>query len=260
MFNQQQIAVIVKMYEDGSSPYEIAEQYKTYSNKIRRLLVNQGCKLRGKSDAQKIALKKGRSEHPTEGKPRSSRVKQKISESVFSSWKNLPEEKKQERIDKAKEQWYNMSESERYELHRLAMEGVRKASKEGSKVEKFLYEELTKAGYSVLFHKKGLLANIDLEIDLCIPSIKTAIEIDGPTHFYPIWGEEKLQKHIKADADKAGLLLGSGFTVLRVRHITKNSSQKYKRELLNIIIEHLKDIESKFPNIEDRYIEIEVNS
>ena len=56
--------------------------------------------------------------------------------------------------------------------------------------------------------------NENLEIDLFIPALKTAIEIDGPAHFLPIWGQQSLERHIRADAQKAGLLINRGFVVL----------------------------------------------
>lgn len=259
MFTPKQISDIVSLYEKGKySIGVIAQQYNTYPNKIRRLLIKQGTTLRDKSTAQKVALKAGRSEHPTEGKPRPDGVKVKISESVFSHWKDLSDQEYQKRVEKSREQWYNMSETEREALHKAATAAVREASKSGSKIEHFLNEELTKAGYSVLFHKKGLIANSDLEVDLFLPSINTAIEVDGPTHFLPIWGEEKLQKHIKSDADKAGLLLSSGFCIIRIKHLAKNVSAKYKRDLLKIILEKIKEIDQKFPDKGKRFIEVEV--
>ena len=116
---------------------------------------------------------------------------------------------------------------------------------------------MTKVGYDVIFHKRGLIANQNLEVDLFIPSINTAIEIDGPAHFLPIWGEESLNRHIRADAQKAGLLMNRGFVILRVKNIIRNLSQKNMRETLAAIIVELKKIEKKFPPATKRLIEIE---
>ena len=126
-----------------------------------------------------------------------------------------------------------------------------------SKIEKFIHEGLTKLGWEVIFHKRGLVSNEKLEVDLFIPSIKTAIEIDGPAHFLPIWGEENLQKHIRADAQKAGLLINRGFVVLRVKNIIRNLSQKNMRETLISVVEQLVKIEKNFPPVTKRLIEIE---
>jgi len=41
-----------------------------------------------------------------------------------------------------------------------------------------------------------------LEIDIFIPSLKLAIELNGPIHYYPLFGESKLKKIQAADAQK----------------------------------------------------------
>ena len=97
-----------------------------------------------------------------------------------------------------------------------------------------------------------------MEIDLFIPELKIAIEIDGPAHFFPIWGAGNLQKHIKADAKKSGLLLSQGFVVIRVKHLTRNLSEKHKRDVLKQLTVRLLEIRKKFPIKSKRYIELEV--
>jgi len=259
MFTKKEIIEIVDMYDkDEKSTYVIAQKYNTYPNKIRNTLIKNGIKLRDKSAAQKKALETGRSLHPTEGKERPNSVKEKISDGIFDFWKKMSDEDYQKIVDNRRERWYNMSASEREEMHTAAIAAVREASKSGSKVEHFLRDELEKLGYVVIFHKKGLLANQELEIDLFLPGLKTAIEIDGPSHFLPIWGEDKLKRHISADADKAGLLLSSGLAIIRIKYLVSNFSEKYKRELLKMVLSHLKEIEKKFPSKGKRYMELEV--
>ena len=116
---------------------------------------------------------------------------------------------------------------------------------------------MTKLGWEVIFHKRGVVSNEKLEVDLFIPSIKTAIEIDGPAHFLPIWGEENLQRHIRADAQKAGLLINRGFVILRVKNIIRNLSQKNMRETLALVAQELEKIKDDFPPVSKRLIEIE---
>ena len=96
-----------------------------------------------------------------------------------------------------------------------------------------------------------------MEVDLFVPGLKTAIEIDGPAHFLPIWGEESLQKHIRADAQKAGMLINRGYVILRVKNLIKNISQKRMRDILNQVIDELEKIDKKFPSSAKRLIEIE---
>jgi very-short-patch-repair endonuclease len=250
---------IVNMYvlEDAST-YVIAQKYNTYPNKIRRILIKNGVDLNNKSEAQKRAIKTGRTKHPTLGIKRDKEVKERISDAVHLNWKKMSKKERQERVDKAKIQWYNMTEQERESLKNAAAIAVRQASKDGSKMERFLQDSLPALGYDVIFHKTGLIPSENLEIDLFIPALNVAIEIDGPAHFFPIWGETSLQKHIKSDAHKSGLLLAYGFVVIRIKHLVRNLSEKHKRLVLNELLIYLKQIEKKFPPKSKRFIELEV--
>lgn len=255
--NKHKEYIINEYVENKKSTYEIAQELKTYPNKIRRTLNTLGVSLRDKSSAQTVAIKSGRHEHPTRGKKRTEAEKIAISNGMASYWENMEEDERKRRSDLSKKQWAEMSEEDKANLRKLAAEAVRRASKEGSKIEKFVYEGLTSLGYNVIFHKRGLIVNQNLEVDLFIPSLNTAIEIDGPAHFLPIWGEKSLNRHIRADAQKAGLLMNRGFVILRVKNIIRNLSQKNMRETLAAILEELNKIQKKFPPATKRLIEIE---
>jgi hypothetical protein len=72
----------VEFVQKERSMHDIAEEHGTYVNKIRRELLSFGYQPRGKSEAQKIALKTGRHKHPTKGRERPPEVRSKISASV----------------------------------------------------------------------------------------------------------------------------------------------------------------------------------
>jgi very-short-patch-repair endonuclease len=91
-----------------------------------------------------------------------------------------------------------------------------------------------------------------------VADLKTAIEIDGPSHFLPIWGEQKLQKHQKADNRKAGLLMSAGYVLIRVKQMTKTLSQHKLRLVSERVLEELQKVHQKFPDPANRLIEIEV--
>lgn len=250
---------IIKLYEEsGKSTYEIAEEMGTYPNKVRRILKKNGVELKTRSQAQKNALHGGRAQHPTDGKHRTKQERIKISSSVHKYWKEMSKADYQTRIEGARERWYAMSEEERDRISRMAIEAIQKAGKEGSKLEKFLLEELTSLGYFIEFHKKGIIPNENLEIDLYLPEIGTIIEVDGPSHFLPIWGPEKLQKQIKSDSHKTGLILSKGFVIIRVKSVGNFISLSNKEKLLATLSDKLKQIEKKFPTTPNRYIEIEL--
>lgn len=250
---------IIDLYtKENKSTYEIAELLNTYPNKIRRVLCKHGVHIKTKSEAQKNALLNGVAKIPTQGTHRTEEEKLKISRGLKKSWESLDEAEYKERVDAARARWYNMSESDKDKMLSQAIQAVRIAGKEGSKLEKFLYKELTAIGYKIDYHKKQLIANENLEIDIYIPSVKTVIEIDGPSHFLPIWGEEKLQKQIRADSHKTGLILSKGCAIIRVKNLSDSVSLGTKEDLKNQIIALLQTFESQFPDKSERYIELEI--
>ena len=226
---------------------QISEKYKTYPNRVRRLAQKLGASLRTKSEAQKNALQTGRQLHPTEGKVRSNQTKTKISETVANNWDKMSKKEKNRRSQLAKQQWDNMTNEQKQEFHEKAHISIRQAAKYGSKLETTLLECLINDGYQVTFHQQHIIGNEKMHLDIVIPKLHTAIEIDGPSHTSPIWGQEKLQKSIEADNKKNGLLLGAGFCVIRIFQ-KKDVTQKLIRDILTSLLPILKQIDKKFPS------------
>lgn len=248
---------VLSMYqEDNKSTYEIAEALETYPNKVRRALIKHGITLKSKSSAQKNALKTGRSKHPTKGTNRDQSIKLKISSKMVEYWDDMDDKERQKRCESAKERWQNMSASKKQEMREKANEQIRISSTEGSKLERFFANRLRKLGYTVLMHKKDIIPQEKLEIDLYIPEAKVIIEVDGPSHFLPIWGEEKLQKQLNADIRKSGTLLTKGFIVFRVKSLGEESLKK-REEMLQIIVDKLDEFKYNKPDKQERYIEVE---
>jgi len=248
---------MIEMYEQGMSPGNIAKKFNTYPNKIRRLLQKQGKKLRDSSEAQKNALETGSATHPTAGKVRSKEDRIKISGGMMDFWEKMSDKEKKRRAKIAKKNWDSMSEEQRQKMNDLAFNAIRKAAKEGSKLERVVLETLRSHGHKVDFHNKNLIPTQEMEIDLYIPDLKVIIEVDGPSHFYPIWGMDNLQKQIEFDSKKEGVLLSRGFVVIRIKAIN-TLSLKRKDDLLEKIVQHLDNIAQKFPSKSNRLIEIEV--
>lgn len=250
---------VVKMYVDeNKSTYEIAEKLNTYPNKIRRILIKNGVDLKNKSEAQRNAIKQGSAKHPTVGKKRTKIEKLKISSGLKKYWDNMDDDAYEEKINQAKKRWLSLPETEKTKMLDAAIKAIQVAGKEGSKLEKFLYQEITNEGYAVEFHKKYLIQNENLEIDMFLPDLKTIIEVDGPSHFLPIWGEEKLQKQIKADINKNGLILSKGFIIIRIKNLSDSVCMSDKEKLRLDILKRLDIIKKSFPPKSERYIEIEI--
>lgn len=249
-------SLIEKHYgEEQLSFAEIATMYNTYSNKVRRDATKLGIKIRTKSEAQKIALTSGRHKHPTKGEKRSDEVKQKIGRGIMESWENLTEQELNARKAKAKENWDKLSDDEKENLVHKANLAVRKSSDEGTKLEKFLLAKLLTYGYKVDFHKEQFLSNTKLQIDLFLPTMNVAIEIDGPSHFAPIWGEDALTKNKKYDNKKNGLILGRGSVLIRIKQ-AKDYSPSRAEIIASQLLNELQKIQNNFPGPKDRLIEI----
>jgi len=234
---------------------DIDKEFNTYANKIRRDAKKLHINIRGKSEAQKNALSTGKIAHPTKGKKRSQKTRDKIGFSVMKSWENLSEAELDRRKELARASWNSMDDTQKENILKLANDAVRETSKTGSKLEKFLLDGLIKHGYRVEFHKEQNLLNTKLQIDLFIPKLNIAIEVDGPSHFLPVWGEDVLTRNIKYDNKKTGLLLGKGCVIIRIKQ-TKDFSPSRANQILDELLKNIDIISQKFPDSKNRTIEI----
>lgn len=249
--------IIKKLYiEEKKSFADIASVYGTYANRIRRDALSFKIPIRDKALAQKNALQTGKHKHPTKGKTRSDSEKASIGLGVLKSWDSLTEQELQNRKNKSKQLWEQLDEDAKQQIIRLANQAVRTSSKLGSKLEKFLLEKLLKDGFRVDFHKEQTLSNTKLQIDLFLPTINVAIEVDGPSHFLPVWGEDALAKNISYDNKKEGLILGKGLVLIRIKQ-TKDFSKTRSELIYNNLKKILIGIQTKFPNSDNRTFSIE---
>jgi very-short-patch-repair endonuclease len=254
LLEQQKIELLNKEYKIAKNSFkDIADKVGTYANKLRRDAVKYNIPIRSKSEAQKNALSSGKTKHPTQGKQRSEEVKNKIGRSVMNAWEELDDEDLKKRKLKAKQNWEKLNEDEKeYRLNQANL-AVRESSKTGSKLEKHLLNRLLSDGYSVDFHKEQYLLNTKLQIDLFLPDLNIAIEVDGPSHFEPVWGNDALNRNKKYDNKKTGLILGKGLVLIRVaqtRDYSKARADKIYEDLKAKIIE----IEKSFPGSDNRLI------
>lgn len=233
--DKQKQNLLIKEYEVNKKSFQdIATDYNTYPNKVRRDAIKFKIKIRDKSEAQKNALESGKIDHPTKGKQRSENTKQKIGLSVLHSWENMDSKTLEDRKLKAKNNWENKSDDEKHDILRKANMAVRETSKTGSKLEKFLFKQLLSSGFVVDFHKEHSILNTKLQIDLFLPQYNIAIEVDGPSHFEPVWGNEALKRNKKYDNKKTGLILGKGLYLIRIKQ-----SQDFSKSRALLIFQQL---------------------
>lgn len=223
---------------DKKSIRQIATILHSYPIAVYRALKELGIPIRDKSEAAKEALDSGRSIHPTKGKNLSEDTKERIGKSVSKTWNAMSQDKRDEISQKHKEIWSEKTDAEKEELSKKSHAAIAESARIGSKLERFLYGELNRAGYDCHRHLK-ILENSNLEVDLALPKHKIAIELDGPSHFSPIWGQDIYQKTLQADQEKNGLLNINGFKVIRViytkSHVSNVLRQQVLKELLATI-------------------------
>lgn len=217
---------------------DIAKDLGTYTNRVYRLAKKFEIPIRPKSESQKLVLSQGKKPHPTAGRKMSDKTKELISNKVSERWASLSDEEKAEISKQKKETWNRLSEAEKQDFFQKGIKAVLESAKSGSKLEKWLYQELTKNGYKVDFHKEQKLMNERLQIDLYLPKLGVAIEVDGPSHFEAVWGEKAFNRNVRADQEKTGLLLSKGLRIIRIKNV-KCFSQKFKRDTLSKLLNAL---------------------
>lgn len=195
----------------------IAKENDTYANKVRRDAKRLKIDIRSKSEAQANAISTGSHKHPTKGTKRPDHTKQKIGLSIYENWQNLSDKDLASRKEKARDNWNKKSDDEKQDMVNRANKAVRESSKIGSKLERYLLSKLMADGFKVEFHKEHILSNTKLQIDLFLPTINLAIEVDGPSHFENIWGDQSLSRNKNYDNKKEGLLIGKGISMLRIK-------------------------------------------
>tara|TARA_R110002096_G_scaffold144015_3_gene300572 strand:- start:1430 stop:2194 length:765 start_codon:yes stop_codon:yes gene_type:complete len=212
--------IVREFYLDqGLSMRATAKEMKVPLASLSRFMKKVGITARSKGEAQKNFLKEH--DHQMKGRKHTDETKKKISHSLGDFWESLDDEQREEvkrKIGGAwQRKWAGMSEQDR----KLMMEGLASKAKDaqglGSRLERFIAEELRKRGYTVEERSTNYTAGKDFEVDLGLPKERIAIEVDGPTHFLPIYGEEHLAQQQERDTRKDDMINAVGYNVLRVR-------------------------------------------
>lgn len=245
---------IIKLYNDGYGIPSIAKKLNTNKSFVRKILLQHNVKIRTRSESQKLSLKLGHSAHPTKGKNRSDEVKNKIGKTVFDKFSQLSDEEKKERSQIHKDAWNELPLEKRKEIQKLGSEGIRNAAKNGSRLEKLIVDVLIENGYKVIWHKQGDLASSKMETDIILPTNNIAIEVDGPSHFDPIWGADKLVKNQQADSRKNGLLISKGYKVIRI----KNNLTSFSKIRINLVKTLILELIQNVISSAQTYFEVEV--
>ncbi len=113
----------------------------------------------------------------------------------------------------------------------------KKAGTRRSKLESYLEQQLTSLYPNIEFHFNKKDA-INSELDIYIPSLKLAFELNGIYHYEPIYGSDKLNQIQNNDQRKFQACIEQGISLC----IIDTSKQKYfkkstSQEFINIIID-----------------------
>lgn len=227
---------------NGESAYVLAKELDTHTNKIYRALKKHNLPRRSKQEAQKLALQTGTAKHPVAGKPRPMSVKNKIGQKMHDYWQTMGEKELEKRVDKCREIWYSLSEEKRKEMQKKSNVGLRKAANEGSRFEKTLLAGLIAAGFKCEVHKKCLWEDYKCSIDIYLPIEGIAIEVNGPSHFLPLFGEEALRRTIERDLTKIEHLIANGYSVISIQNQKGYSSKVVMDNFVKHFIPYLKNV------------------
>ena len=114
-----------------------------------------------------------------------------------------------------------------------------------SKLEQYLEAELRS-----LYPNLKIIVNskkeIDSELDFYFPELKFAVELNGPTHYEPIYGQEKFERITLNDRQKIIKCFQKGIELL-VIDVSKVSylTEERKRHYLGIFKEHLDKLQHR---------------
>lgn len=236
-------SILINLYENQKlSIAKISSALDVSGTQIIRDMKKMNINRRTKSEAQKLALDIGESKHPTAGKRRDEKTKEKISISKSRSFAETSEERKKEIADKIRDKFLAQPEEKRKQIQYSGQLAIREASKHGSKIEIFIRDRLINDGFVVEHHREHLIKNEKLHIDLLLPKINIAIEVDGPSHYAPVWGEESLNKVQRADNEKNALLVSQGLHCIRLRTKRGTISEIYKNKLYEKLKKTIDDL------------------
>ncbi len=93
----------------------------------------------------------------------------------------------------------------------------------------------------IIQNDRTLLAS-GLEVDLVIPPLKLAVELNGPVHYFPLFGNQKLAKIQASDISKQIEIQTIGYSLLVIDISAYGYFKKVKAMLEAYYISHLRPL------------------
>ncbi len=185
--------------QEGISIRALAAEIGVHHNKLRRAMLKAGIPIMSPGESISSSIKSGRSKTR-----KGAKITEEHKMSIAKANKGV----------KRKAQTKNNYILKRNQLARSeAARANRTSSKVGSKFERMVFDKLVELGYNVTQQYKV----DDYKIDLFMNDYKLAIEIDGKSHWEPIYGTDRLAVTQSKDKAKDKAMELRGFHILRVR-------------------------------------------
>lgn len=224
------IEQIKQKLAEGKSVRQIAHELNTYPLRVRREILKHGIKPPNPSEAMKRAYQTGSKTKRTD--KLSKETKLKIANAAKETWT----ENRREEASKIQKKVFSKRSPESIDnMNKSARIALLKTTKTGSRLEKALMQHLAFLG-QINWHENIIIGDEVLETDLMIPEHKIAIEIDGITHYEPVYGEERLERIQRNDRLKNEIYFQGGYRVIRVKNIGKTGTA-----MINSIVAQIKD-------------------
>jgi len=101
-----------------------------------------------------------------------------------------------------------------------------------SKLERYIQDNII-TKYELEFNNRTICDG--LELDIYIPSIKLAFEINGILHYKPIYGTDKYNKIAERDQRKLLLCKNQDIKLVVIKDTSSRFSEEYGKEILDYI-------------------------
>lgn len=226
------------------STYKVAERVGCNQSHIVRMVAkfnkqnpNNPIKKRNKSEAQLNYIKQT-GKHQREGCEHTDQTRDRISDKMREFYDSEEGEAAKDRIREFRQQeWAEKSGAERQAILNdlQAANRAKMQAGAGSNFENFLAEQLADQGFRVEQRTKTWTPGQKFHVDIAMPNEKIIIEVDGPTHWAPIYGEEELHKVEVKDARKDATLNANGWNVLRVQDVSGSTTRARFMRVLDTI-------------------------
>ncbi len=92
----------------------------------------------------------------------------------------------------------------------------------------------------ILYNDRTTLKS-SIELDIVFPRLKVAIEVNGPIHYLPIFGEEKFQTVVNRDSVKMAEAYSMGYNLI-VIDVSKLQKRNYEKVMTGHLTDTIKPI------------------